>query len=404
MGHRAFLARLATTLAGTALVIYGAIAAVSPLPVGLPLLVLGLIMIAAANPAARPLVRNLRQRWRWFDKVVLAIGKRAPERVRSVVNDTHPTQPADTLRAPRMKRTDAVKLSALLAWSICIFACNEERLLPRCLGALERAKGAGNYVVHVMENGSRDDTARIAREAAARDQRIQVHELTIGDKSNAWNEYVYGVAPSAGMHVFIDGDVRPADGAFEALAAALEASPDAYAAAALPASGRSRKAWSDFLNREHYLSGNLYALRGDTLERFRARGIRLPFGSVGEDGLLSYLLVTDLLGGRDDTHRERIAVAKDAFFEFDSLKANARDLAIYMKRLKRYSLRHFQKQVLYARLKEHGIVALPERIDEIYTAETIARLSPRLDPINYFVDRGTLKRLRDKVAARERIA
>lgn len=297
-----------------------------------------------------------------------------------------------------------MKLSALLAWSICIFACNEERLLPRCLAALDRAKGVGNYVVHVMENGSRDDTAQIAREAAAKDRRIQVHELKIGDKSNAWNEYVHGVAPDAGMHIFIDGDVRPAEGAFEALAAALENSPEAYAAAALPASGRSRKAWSDFLNREHYLSGNLYALRGSTVERLREQGIRLPIGSVGEDGLLSYLFVTDLVGGRDDTHRERIVVANGAFFEFDSLKANARDFAIYMKRLKRYSLRHFQKQVLYARLKDQGIAALPQRIDEIYTAQTLAQLSPRLDPVNYFVDRATLKRLREKVAARERSA
>jgi glycosyltransferase involved in cell wall biosynthesis len=292
-----------------------------------------------------------------------------------------------------------VNLSALVAWSICIFACNEERLLPRCLAALERARGGGNYVVHVMENGSTDDTARVAREAADDDERLRVHELAVGDKASAWNEYVHGVAPKADMHVFIDGDIRPAAGAFEALARALESSPHAYAAAALPASGRSQRAWRERLEREHYLSGNLYALRGTTIDLFRERAIRLPAGAVGEDGLLSYLFVTDLKAGRDDSHRERIAVAEDAFFEFDSLKANPRDLAIYMKRLKRYSLRHFQKQVLYARLKEQGVAGLPRDINEIYTADVVARLAPRLDPVNHFVDRATLNRLRAKASA-----
>lgn len=89
MGNR-LLARLAASLAGAVLVLYGAVAAVSPLPVGLPLLVLGLIIIAAANPAARPLVRNLRRRWRWFDSLVAAIGKGAPQRVKSVIEETAP--------------------------------------------------------------------------------------------------------------------------------------------------------------------------------------------------------------------------------------------------------------------------------------------------------------------------
>jgi hypothetical protein len=95
MNYRAFLARILTSLAGVVLILYGLIAAISPLPLGVPLVILGLIMIVAANPAAKPLVRNLRRRWGWFDTLVLAIGKRGPERVKSVVNDTHPTQPED---------------------------------------------------------------------------------------------------------------------------------------------------------------------------------------------------------------------------------------------------------------------------------------------------------------------
>lgn len=244
----------------------------------------------------------------------------------------------------RMPACPVGAASRLMVWSVCIFAHNEERLLPQCLKALDAAAAGGEYVVHIMENGSSDQTASVARAFAAADPRINAHHLSLGDKSNAWNEYVHRVAGDAEMHVFIDGDVRPSANSFKALNEAFQASPQSYAAAALPATGRSRKSWAARLFLNSYLSGNLYAVRGTAARLIRERNIRLPIGSVGEDGILSYLMLTDLKGGRDDSHKERIAVATDAFFEFDSLQINARDLQIYRRRLRRYSRRYFQTQ------------------------------------------------------------
>lgn len=84
------ISRIATSLAGLVLMAYGVIAAVSPLPAGVPLIVLGGLMIALANPAARPLVRRMRVRWRWFNRVVLALGRRAPKNVQAVIEETAP--------------------------------------------------------------------------------------------------------------------------------------------------------------------------------------------------------------------------------------------------------------------------------------------------------------------------
>ncbi|HXI86295.1 MAG TPA: glycosyltransferase, partial [Parvularculaceae bacterium] len=234
-----------------------------------------------------------------------------------------------------------------MVWSVCIFAHNEERLLPRCLAALDGAAAGAEYVVHVIENGSNDETARVARAFAAADPRVRVHELALADKSSAWNEYVHRIAGDAEMHIFLDGDIQPSRGAFKSLSHAFAGSPKAFAAAALPTTGRSRKAWASRLFTEHYLSGNLYAISANGLSIFRERAIRLPIGSVGEDGLLSYILVTDFKGGPDDKHRDRIAIAAGAFFEFDSLGFNLRDLAIYRRRLSRYSKRFFQNETLY---------------------------------------------------------
>lgn len=289
-----------------------------------------------------------------------------------------------------------------MVWSVCIFAHNEERLLPHCLGALESAAAGGGYVVHILENGSTDDTARAAKSFAAADRRISVHHLALADKSNAWNEYVHRIAPAAEAHVFIDGDVEPASGAFAALADALRATPSLYAAAALPAAGRSRRRWATRLYMNNYLSGNLYALSGEAIDLIRARRVRLPVGAVGEDGIISYLMLTDLKGGKDDNHSERIAVAEGAYFVFNSLQLNIRDLNIYRRRLRRYSRRHFQAELLYDLLKEGGVAAMPEDINEIYTPASLAPLRPRLHPVNYFVDRTMLKQLRAEASARRR--
>ncbi len=278
--------------------------------------------------------------------------------------------------------------------SICIFAHNEQWLLHRCIGALDAAAAGEDYCAHILVNGSTDETYSVAKAFAAADRRITAHFLPVADKANAWNDYVYHIAPETNTHIFIDGDIQPSAGAVCALSNALQRTPHAYGAAALPATGRSRRAWAARLITNHYLSGNLYALSGKALAEIRARDIRLPFGAKGEDGLISYLLLTNLTGGMDDSHRDRVVIAEEATFEYDSLKFNWRDIKIFHRRLLRYSERHLQKIILYRLLKQNGIAAMPDNIYEIYSSENIGPLHPRLDPVNFWYDRVMLKRVR----------
>jgi xanthosine utilization system XapX-like protein len=85
------LGRIGASIAGLVLMIYGLIAAFSPLPAGAPLVILGLLMIAGANPAARPVIVRLRRRWPWFNKLVRIVGKRAPRHIARVADETEPT-------------------------------------------------------------------------------------------------------------------------------------------------------------------------------------------------------------------------------------------------------------------------------------------------------------------------
>ncbi len=84
------LGRLGATIAGFVLMIYGLIAAFSPLPAGAPLVIIGLLMIAGANPAARPLIVRMRRRWPWFNKLVRLVGRRAPRHIARVAHETEP--------------------------------------------------------------------------------------------------------------------------------------------------------------------------------------------------------------------------------------------------------------------------------------------------------------------------
>ncbi len=278
--------------------------------------------------------------------------------------------------------------------SVCIFAHNEERLLPKCVGALDAAAAGADFRAHILVNGATDLTFDVAKTLAAADPRITAHNLPVADKANAWNDYVFRISGDAAVHVFLDGDIAPRPGALAELARALKTAPRAYGAAAVPACGRSRRAWARELVANRCLSGNLYAMSGRALDVFRAKDLRLPFGMKGEDGFIAYLLLTDLKCGADDTHDERLVAAPGAAFEFDSLGLNHRDARTYHRRLIRYSERHFQKAVLYRRLKRHGAAALPENISEIYTSEALRGLRPRLDPVNFWYDWTTLRRLR----------
>lgn len=87
------LARIVVTIAALVVIVYGVIAALTPLPAGVLFIVLGLIMIALANPRARPLLKAMRRRWPWFDKMVRVIAERAPDRYQRGLDETEPARP-----------------------------------------------------------------------------------------------------------------------------------------------------------------------------------------------------------------------------------------------------------------------------------------------------------------------
>jgi hypothetical protein len=191
---------------------------------------------------------------------------------------------------------------------------------------------------------------------------------------------VHDVAPRAQVCFFVDGDVQVKPGSFDALFMALQRSPGANAAAAVPATGRNKKFLEQLVSKHRLVLGNLYALRGDFVWQAKQAGARLPIGYMGEDGLVTSLVKWNL----DPTGpflNERVTPCSAARFVYRSFSLwLPRDWRTYWRRRVRYSLRHFQHELLVPLLTSAGLRGMPDTVPALYKQQSamLRRCRPRL--------------------------
>jgi glycosyltransferase involved in cell wall biosynthesis len=284
-------------------------------------------------------------------------------------------------------------------YPVAVFAYNLAPDIAHCLDSIF-AGGLGRAVeVHVLVNGCTDDTADVVRDYSRRHAEVQCHIIEAGDKANAWNVYVHEIARPASAHLFVDGDVEVRPHALSALLHVLDANPVVNAVSSLPDSGRNSGRWIDKIVEAHGLTGNLYALRGEFVDRIRAIGLRLPFGLIGDDSWVGAFAAFDL-----DTSRgwvkERIAICRDARFHYDSLVwYRPRDLRLYWRRRFRYAYRTWQTRLLRHQLSDGGFASIPAEVDELYRRYPDL-LTLRWEGLDTFFLWRTRQRIRSFLASR----
>jgi glycosyltransferase involved in cell wall biosynthesis len=255
--------------------------------------------------------------------------------------------------------------------SVAVFAHNEAQHIADCLRALQSAGLDPDDRIFVLINGTTDATGAVVEQLATQDRRIHPVIIALGDKANAWSYYVNHLAPpQARLHVFVDGDVLVSPDAIKAIEARLLKHPEALAASTLPKGGRTARAWSERILRDHGMPGNFYALRGETLTRIRALSVNIPVGMIGDDPFLRWLILNDFTpNGPID--RARIRPVPEAHFEYESIpRTNLRGLRALIARQMRYQLRDLQMNLLQKHLKKFGLAAIPRRIDALYDQAT----------------------------------
>lgn len=256
--------------------------------------------------------------------------------------------------------------------SIAVFAHNEEKSIALCLASIRKGGLGPSDRVHVLINGCTDGTAEMVAQIAAEDPRVRPRLIDLGDKANAWNDYVHNVADeSAAAHVLVDGDVLLEPGSLDAIRRAFAEHPEAIAVSGVPVGGRTATSWRARILREHGLPGNLYALRGDTLCRLRTLGFSLPVGLIGDDSLLLWLMRRDFAPAAA-VDRRRIHPEAGAVFAYRSLPFHSLDgLRGLTRRQVRYALRDLQVWLLIRHLQRNGLAANPVFVEDLYPAAPV---------------------------------
>ena len=277
--------------------------------------------------------------------------------------------------------------------SICIavLAHNEEARIAACLNSLPL--GEKDVAIHVLVNGSNDATAAIAGGVAAAARNVTVHIFREGGKARSWNRFLFDELDGFhDTHIFVDGDAEIVPGSIEALKLALKAKPRANAASGLPMNGRKMAYYQQAMRREHGLFGDLYAVRGDFLQRMKQGYIRLPDDVIGDDGLICAMAKTDL-GDESQWNDYRVAVCDAAGFLCAPVSAlSPVSWRMQYRRMINYSVRHYQNAMVSRIMRDTGPKGLPRLLSDIYRRE-LPGMQPRGRPELFWFDRLALKRM-----------
>jgi glycosyltransferase involved in cell wall biosynthesis len=251
-------------------------------------------------------------------------------------------------------------------YAVAVFAHNEEYKILSTLNSIINQEDAQNFVCFILNNGSRDRTKEIILDFIKDDDRFQLVQIDLGDKSNAWNYYVYHIAPQAEIFFFMDGDVTITPDAFLRITEQMNRSANTMAIGTFQLNGRNAEDYRALWSQQPGVSGALYALRPSIIETVRALSIRLPIGLVGDDSLVGVLVATDF--GRDsEWAMGRIEMCDAAGFYCNPLNPfRLADLRLQYRRMIRYSLRRYQNLIIKKILENEDATCIPATATQLY--------------------------------------
>lgn len=244
-------------------------------------------------------------------------------------------------------------------WTLAIFACRET--LPQLLQTLEAARvsAACCTTIHVLVNGNPELAKNLAQklsqtqsviEGLDAQPTIRVWSIALGDKANAWNQYIHNIWANEEIAFFIDGYVRLNADAVELLGNAVANNDLALGGTGVPTVGRSAKAVRENLIINPGLHGNLCCIKGKTINQMRDQQIRLPIGLYRTDSLMGAILCYGLAHQNHVWDNHRIHVLPTASWQIDVAKWwRVRDINSFIKRY----FRQVRGKLENAALKDH---------------------------------------------------
>ena len=206
-------------------------------------------------------------------------------------------------------------------YAVAIFVSREssERAMKTIHGALTSA--LPGTVIDVLVNGN-PELARSLQSPCRdipipKEKRLRLWNMELGDKANAWNQFVQCIFEGQEIVWFMDGYVTPNADAFLSLRSGLAQNPDVLGATGVPTIGFSAARHRNKMRKRGGLHGNLFCMRGTVIKRIADQGIRLPLGLYWVDGLVGALLNFNLDPSCNEWNPERVWVDHQASWTSD---------------------------------------------------------------------------------------
>lgn len=99
--------RVVLKVVGLAAVVVGAVTAPLPLPIGLPLIAVGLAILITTSKTAVRVVRFVRARYPWLDEKLMPLQDRLPATLARAMKRTHAERHHRVQQRARRRRRDA---------------------------------------------------------------------------------------------------------------------------------------------------------------------------------------------------------------------------------------------------------------------------------------------------------
>lgn len=250
---------------------------------------------------------------------------------------------------------------SLKSYSIVMFAYNEEVNIRRSINSIFDNSDNRLESLYVIANGCKDNTVKIVNELKNTYTKINLVDITLGDKCNAWNIYIHEIAPNCNVHFFTDADVQFTKNVFPMLFDKLITTPQSNAIAGIPVSGRNIDYYKNLVINNSCLFGGCHGLKNEFVELIREKNFKLPVGLSWIDSAITKAVNSDI-GDQNSNLPNRITYLLDSGYTFDSLNPfKISDLKLYWNRLARYKTGRLQENYL----KSIDFCQWPDNLEEI---------------------------------------
>lgn len=227
-------------------------------------------------------------------------------------------------------------------WALAVFASRESLdLLLQTLVAAQIGTN-GTAVIDVLVNGNPPLAVALTDHLANPEFShqalpIRVWDITLGDKANAWNQYIHHIWSGESIAFFIDGYVRLNPNSIKLLGEAIEDEAEVLGGTGVP-NGAIISSVAHAHVPQSGFHGNFCCIKGAALEQLRRRKIFLPIGLYRVDALMGALLTLDLDPVNNAWDASRIYVHPAASWQTDPKRWwRMRDIRAQVKRIVRQS-------------------------------------------------------------------